>query len=203
MRKPLLILALAGGVLDSGELRGQETISPWKVEGLRDDSVIKYDLNSGKIRASNGVRIKYKPGAIDAAELVANSATVNQKTGKALALGNITLRRDGMVWKSERIEYNFRSKEIMSAQFRSGTLSAFIQGSSLSSSKTNGVYRAQNTLFTTDDTKNPDFYITAKDVEVLPGEYVLFRGATLYVGKVPIFYLPYYKRSLKRHPWNY
>ena len=90
----------------------------------------------------------------------------------------------------------------MSAQFRSGTLSSFIQGENMIGTRTNGVYTAKNTLITTDDISSPDIYIKAKEVEVIPGEHALFRGATVYVGKIPVFYFPYYKRSFKRHPWN-
>jgi len=113
MRKPLLILALAGGTLFLGGLKAQDTVSPWKVEGLDPNkSTIKYDLKSGEIRATNGVRVKYKDGTPEAAELTANNATVNQKNGSVVASGNVILRRDGTIWKSERIEYNFRTKNI-------------------------------------------------------------------------------------------
>jgi len=203
MRKPLLILALAGGALFLGGLKAQDTVSPWKVEGLEaNKSTIKYDLKSGEIRATNGVRVKYKDGKPEAAELTANNATINQKNGSVVASGNVVLRRDGLIWKSERIEYNFRTKNIKAAQFVSGNLGAFIKGEGMIGNKTNGVYRAQNTIFTTEDSNDPDFYIKAKEVEVAPGQYAIFRGATFYAGKVPILHLPYYKRNLKQHPWN-
>jgi len=202
MRKPLFILALAGGAFIFGGLQAQETASPWKVEGLNAKSDIKYDLKSGEIRAINGVRVKYKPGTPEETELTADSATVSQKSGRAVASGNVILRRDGAIWKSERIEYNFRSKQIISAQFQSGTMAAFIQGESIFGSRTNGVYQARNIIFSSDDIKDPDFYIKAKEVEVAPGEYAIFRGATLYAGKVPVFYMPYYKRNLKARAWD-
>ena len=202
MRKPLFILALAGGALIFGGLQAQETVSPWKVEGLNAKSDLKYDLKSGEIRATNGVRVKYKSDTPEATELTADSATVNQKSGSVAASGNVILRRDGAIWKSERIEYNFRSKQVISAQFRSGTMAAFIQGESIFGSRTNGVYQAQNIIFSSDDIKDPDFYIKAKEVEVAPGQYAIFRGATLYAGKVPVFYMPYYKRSLKARAWD-
>jgi len=203
MRKPLFILALAGGTLFWGGLKAQDTVSPWKVEGLDpNNSTIKYDLKSGEMRATNGVRVKYKASTPEAAELTAKNATVNQKKGSVVASGNVILRRGGTIWKSERIEYNFRSKQIKSAQFRSGTLAVFIQGENMFGSRTNGVYQARNVTFSSDDTKSPDFYIKAKEVEITPGKHAIFRGATVYAGKIPVFYLPYYKRSLKDRPWD-
>ena len=140
MRKPLFILALAGGAFFFGGLQAQETVSPWKVEGLNAKSDIKYDLKSGEIRATNGVRVLYKPGTPEETELTADSATVNQKSGSAVASGNVILRRDGAIWKSERIEYNFRSKQIISAQFRSATMAAFIQGESIFGERESGIF---------------------------------------------------------------
>ena len=144
-----------------GGLKAQDTVSPWKVEGLgaNKKSTIKYDLKSGEIRASNGVRIKYKDGKPEAAELTANNATINQKNGSAVASGNVVLRRDGLIWKSERIEYNFRTKNIKAAQFVSGNLETFIKGEGMIGNKTNGVYRAQNTIFTTEDSKDPSLEV--------------------------------------------
>ena len=186
-----------------GGLKAQDTVSPWKVEGFgTNNSTIKYDLKSGEIRATNGVRIKYKADTPEAAVLTAENATINQKAGRVIASGNVILRRDGVIWKSQRIEYNFRSKQIESAQFRSGTMAVFIQGNSLFGSRTNGVYQARNVTFSPEDTKSPSFYIIAKEVEITPGQHALFRGATVYAGKIPVFYLPYYKRSLKDRPWD-
>ena len=204
MRKPLLILALAGEVLFGGGLLAQDapTVSPWKVDALSSEGQIQYDLNTGNMTATNGVRVTYKPGTPDEAELTANAATINQQAGTAVANGKVTLRRDGTIWKSEQLTYNFRTKNIESARFRSGSLAVFMEGEAMKGDQTNGVYSAQNAILTTDDTKNPDFFIKAKEVEVVPGEYAIFRGAVVHVGKVPVFYLPYYRRSFKRHPWN-
>ena len=63
MRKPLLILALAGEVLFGGGLLAQDapTASPWKVDALSSEGQIQYDVNTGNMTATNGVRITYKP----------------------------------------------------------------------------------------------------------------------------------------------
>ncbi|SVC60746.1 uncharacterized protein METZ01_LOCUS313600, partial [marine metagenome] len=69
MRKPLLYLALAGEVVFGGLLLAQDDASPWKVEALDAGGVIKYDLKTGEMRAMNGVRVQYKAGTPEAAEL--------------------------------------------------------------------------------------------------------------------------------------
>ncbi len=201
MKKPLLILALAGEFLLGFNTIAQDPpASPWKVEALTGEGDIKYDLQSGEIRTTKGVRVTYKAGSSDETVLTGRSAILNQKTGKIIATGDVSLRRGEVIWASERIEYNFRTKEISGAQFASGNLKFFIRGETMIGSRTNGVYLAKNTVFTTDDNKNPDYYVKASEVEVAPGEYALFRSATFYLGKTPIFYLPSYKRNLKNRP---
>ena len=201
--KPLLIIALAGEILLGVKVMAQDpAASPWKVEALDGKGDIRYDLESGEMRATKGVRVTYKADTPDETVLTSNSATLSQKSGEVIATGNVKLRRDGVVWKSELIEYNFRTKNIKAAQFISGNQKTFIKGMNMIGNQTNGVYLAQNTLFTTEDNNNPHFYIKAKEVEITPGQHAIFRGATFYAGKTPIFYLPYYKRNLKQRPWS-
>ena len=100
------------------------------------------------------------------------------------------------------MEYDFKTRNIKSAQFRTGNLEFFIHGENLTGNTTNKVYTAKNATFTTDDVAKPSMVIKAKEVEIVPGEHIIFRNASLHFGKLPVMYMPYYKRSLKRHPWN-
>jgi len=201
MRKPLLILALAGEVFFGGMLYAQDE-APWKIKATGPDGMVKYNLETGIGVGTGGVRATYKPGTPDATEVMAQNATLNAKTGDITAVGNVVLRRDGTVWRAERMEYNFRTKNVSSAQFRSGGVTYFLRGGSMKGDDGKGVYRAKDVLFTTDDVEDPSMFIKAKEVTVAPGDFVAFKHATLHLGKLPVFYLPYYKRSLKPHPWN-
>ena len=164
--------------------------------------MVKYNLASQEMVGTGGVRVHYKAGTSEATELTAENATLNNKTGAVVATGNVILRREGTVWKADRIEYNFHSKHVASAQFKTGGLSYFMQGASMDGNQTTGLYRAKDILFTTDDAENPTMFIKAKEVTVVPGEYVEFKHATLHLGKVPVFYLPYFRRSLKHRRQN-
>ncbi len=103
MRRFLLILTLAGGALFFGGLKAQETASPWKVEGFNSkNSSIKYDLKSGEIRATNGVRVRYKDDTPEAAELTADNATLNQLKADIHALEQ-ALKSDLAVLKTRLV----------------------------------------------------------------------------------------------------
>ena len=64
---------------------------------------------------------------------------------------------------------------------------------------TNAVYTATNGFITTDDYSRPLQKIRAKQIKIVPGKYFEARNATFYVGNVPVFYFPYYRRSLEKH----
>ncbi len=202
MRKPLLWLTLVGEVVFGGFLLAQDAESPWKVESLNANGVIKFDLETGEMRAKNGVRVRYKEGTPEAAVLSSNNAILNQKSGNITATGNVILSREDTVWKAERLEYNFRTKNVTSAQFRVGKMAYFIKGAKMTGNQTNGVFQASDIIFSAEDSEKPSMFIKAKSVEVVPGEYVIFRNASVHIGNQPVFFLPYYKRSLKQQPWN-
>jgi lipopolysaccharide assembly outer membrane protein LptD (OstA) len=56
---------------------------------------------------------------------------------------------------------------------------------------------------TADDLAEPFFRVRAKHLKLIPGKMIEARNATLYVGKVPVWYLPMYRRYMHRHPNNF
>ena len=204
MRRQLIYLAFVGMIFFTGELMAQNGLSPLKTKIVLvgPDADIKFDAASSTTIGSGRIRVKYHQGQPDAAEITTDNGTYNHLTQQMTATGNVVLRRDGNIWKAERMEYDFKTRNIKSAQFRTGNLEFFMHGENLTGNTTNKVYTAKNATFTTDDVAKPSMVIKAKEVEIVPGEHIIFRNASLHFGKLPVMYTPYYKRSLKRHPWN-
>ena len=175
---------------------------PWRVLPVGSNAMSNFDFKTKTTTYSGRYRIHYHPGQTDAAEMTSDSGTFNHESRHITATGNVVLRRDGNIWKAEQMEYNFKTRNITSAQFRTGNLEFFMHGENLTGNTTNKVYTAKNATFTTDDVAKPALVIKAKEVEIVPGEHIIFRNASLHFGNLPVMYLPYYKRSLKRHPWN-
>ena len=132
--------------------------------------------------------------------MYADRAAVNEETGEAIAEGNVRIERGGQVWQGDRVEYNFLTGKLVSEKFRSGQNPFFVEGDVVVGEQKASVYVGANALVTTDDTKSPGYSIRAKSITVVPGEYIEARNATLHLGNVPVFYFPYYRRSLKQHP---
>jgi lipopolysaccharide assembly outer membrane protein LptD (OstA) len=52
-------------------------------------------------------------------------------------------------------------------------------------------------IYTTCNKDEPHYYFKARSVEIYPGDKLIARNVTMYVGKYPVMYFPYYSRSLK------
>src|SRR6185436_14810637 len=74
---------------------------------------------------------------------------------------------------------------------------------SLLAEQSNNTYRASQSFITTDDLAEPGFRIRGQTMILVPGEYVEMKHATLYLGDIPVFYWPYYRRRLVDHPLNF
>lgn len=140
--------------------------------------------------------------------LTADRAVVNVQTGDIEAAGHVRIQRDNMTWVGERIRYNFRTRQMQAAQFRTGRAPFFAAGEGLSgdrASTTNSVYSAQHAFLTTDDVADPGLRVQASSLKIVPGQYFQARNAVLYAGAVPVFYFPFYTQRLdgKGHHFDF
>ena len=178
-------------------LSAQES-AEWEIESASEESSLSYDPDSGVGTAENGVIVKYKDVAHGEASLYADRIIFNQKSGQITAEGSVTLQRDGQAWRGERLEYNFRTGTMGAANYRTGKTPFFAAGDSLLGSGEAGIYTAEGAYLTTDDVKNPNYRIRAKRIQIVSGKHFVARNAVVYLGKIPIMYLPWFKASLDR-----
>jgi lipopolysaccharide assembly outer membrane protein LptD (OstA) len=164
----------------------------WEIESLAGEGGVVYDFESGIATATNGVLVKYGP-----AVLTADSITLNQSTGDVIADGRVRIQRDDLVWASEHVRYNFLTQEIEAEQFRTGKSPVFAMGEGLQADLTNRVYTATNAVLASDDIKKPMLRVTARRIRIIPGQRVEAHNAVLYAGSVPVFWFPYFSRSLR------
>ena len=174
---------------------GAELKSNWVIEA--NDGAI-FSLETGIATATNGVIVKYGE-----AVLTAEKAMVNQETGDVEAEGRVKLERGAQVWAGERLKYNFKTGYLLARNFRSGQPPFFVQGEGLAANREANIYAGAEGRVTSDDYAEPGYTVRSKSILIVPGEYIEARHARLYLGKVPVFYYPYYRRSLKRHPNNF
>ncbi len=124
-------------------------------------------------------------------------AQYNPETRDVLVQGSVRIYREGRLLTGERAVYNLESKQLTAADFRGAVTPYLFAGDSLSTLGTNA-YMIKDAVFTTSDNSKPDYYIKAKSARVYPNDRVIFRGVKIYVGRTPIFWLPYVYQSLNK-----
>ncbi len=203
----MLIVVLTLGVLMGAQVHAQDEATKAKAasgsEGERLQVLpttpdTEIELDSDAIVARNGVLVTY--GEV---ELTAGEVEVNQSTGDIQARGGVILKQEGQVWTGEAITYNYLTQMAESSSFKTGAPPFLASGKSLHGDITNKVYSASNATITTDDVENPVFKIKAESLIVVPGESIEAYNATAYIGDMPVFYYPHYKRQLGRHRTNF
>ena len=198
MTRLRLILTLALGLFAGGfHLQAQDFVESQPAES---GDIISgegtYDIANHIATFTNDVIIRFN-GAV----LTADSATIHQDTGEVMADGKVRIQQDNMIWAGEHVQYNFRTRQIVTEQFRTGRSPIFAQGQGLRGEGiggeiTNQVYNATNAFITADDISEPAIRIRAKHIRIIPGKRIEATHATLWLGNVPVFYFPYYVRSL-------
>ncbi len=158
-----------------------------------------YDAATGTMTWTNGVYLRH-PDPKGNVVLTADNASLNETTGEVIADGHVRIESEGQLWVGDHIQYNFKTHRMMSEQFRSGFPPAFAGGEHLVGQIQNGQgdgrLTATNAFLTTDDVASPFYRVQASRIVVIPGKSVQMWDATFYLGKVPVFYFPYYQRAL-------
>ena len=148
----------------------------------------------GTIVGTNGIIAKYK-----GASLSADNATVDTKTGEVLADGHVRIESGDMLWVGDHVRYNFKTHQMESEQFRTGKAPVFAGGSQLTGDRDANIYTATNAFVTTDDISDPAVRVRASRMKVMPGDSIEMWNAVVLVHGVPMFYFPYYHRTLGPH----
>jgi len=154
-------------------------------------------ITSTTATGTNGVFVQY-----GAATLMADSASVDFESGETVADGHVRIEMGDQIWVGDHINYNFKTQQMRSEQFRTGRPPVFAIGGNLQGDISNKVFTAQHILITTDDISDPAVYIRAHRMRMVPGQYIEAWNAVVFMNGVPVFYYPYYKRNLGPHANN-
>ncbi len=163
------------------------------------DLLSRVDLQADRIeyRGQDLVLTDHVVIGYQGAVLRADYAQVNTVTEDAYAKGGVTLTRpDGTVWQGDELVYNLRTG---AADFGSFTLTAppFYVYSEHAERTEPQVVRLRRVTVTPCEGDAPEIRMTARRATVTDERYVRARHAVFFLGKVPIFYTPWYRKDLK------
>lgn len=148
-------------------------------------------FENGTAVADNNVQIRYGGVAI-----YTDHAEYNPDTRDILLLGNVRIYSGGDLFNGQRALYNLETKQVRALEFDGSH--APLKFSSLSAK---GFGTRQFTLndsdLTTSDSSMPDWHLKAKTIRLYTNDRVIMLNSTLYVGKTPVFWLPYAYGNLR------
>ena len=162
--------------------------------GLQIDSS-KMDILPGGTGVALEGNFKLKS---DTMEAYANKAEFISETNLLKFSGDVSIYKDGLLYRGERAIYNTDSGELDASEMRSSAEPLYFEAGHLrTKSKEISLIEAENTTFTTEDAEDPGFYLDSEKVTIYPEERIVFRNVKAYVGDLPVFYLPYLSQPLQ------
>ncbi|MAS97321.1 MAG: hypothetical protein CMF29_00090 [Kiritimatiellaceae bacterium] len=144
------------------------------------------------IYASGGVTGRFNQAEVRADRIIADPAQ-----GELSLEGNIFFERDVMVWSGDKLTYNYQTEE---GDF--GPAKMVFGAAQL---KADRVERLEKDTFLLKDVRattclleKPHYYLYTSEAILEQDQIFSARHLRVYVGGVPLFYLPYLKGSLDR-----
>ncbi|MCE0484444.1 MAG: hypothetical protein LV479_09425 [Methylacidiphilales bacterium] len=146
---------------------------------------------TGEIATADGnVVVRYKDDVIFADHVI-----YDRSTKVLTATGNARIFSNQRVYRGDMITYNLDTKAITSSAFYGEEYPKFISGEKVSTPEFNH-YRLTNATFTTSNREKPSFHMEASTIEYRPNDEVVLKNTVLYIGDVPVLYLPVFVQSL-------
>ncbi|MDX2176646.1 MAG: hypothetical protein SF028_09250 [Candidatus Sumerlaeia bacterium] len=146
----------------------------------------------------------------DDRRLIADRIILDLVTLEAQAYGDVLFVGEKEEVRADSARYNFRRNEGIAfgvdgrydALYFKSVWDEEAKGPSMRRiSENEALFRGSQ--FTTCDFPVPHYYITAKEVTLVPEHKVFFREMTLWVRGVPVLYLPFYSRGFEPSPWSF
>ena len=157
-----------------------------------DADTLDYDKPTGQVKAVGNVVITRGGDT-----LCADRVNCNINSGDAVAIGNVILTRGEKITRAPRLRYNFKTRKSNVDKVEVDA-SPFYVKADKAKGIGNDTFILNKAKITTCTNKHPHchYHVKAKEVTVVPGEYIKAKSAVWYFGPVPTMYIPYWKRRL-------
>jgi len=133
--------------------------------------------------------------------LRADCISVHTDTQDAYATGNVEFRKAGRVWHGDELTYNFRTKQGDFGEFTAYVEPYYIRAAD-SHRISENEFVLRDAVITTCEGPSPDFSIRAGRARITPDDMLKAHNVVVFLGPVPILYLPVWKQHLHRDKTN-
>jgi lipopolysaccharide assembly outer membrane protein LptD (OstA) len=166
---------------------GAKSSAPVELTG---DSV-EFRNDEGKFVADGNVVLRQNNAA-----LYCDRLEFYKERKEAHAIGHVILESDkGTVW-ADKAFYNFDTER---GDFTNARIMAYpMFGKAASITKVHdNYYVLSDGWLSTSDYDDPEYRIKSRTIEIYPGDKAIARHSTMYLGAVPVMYLPMYTQDLR------
>ena len=152
---------------------------------------VEYSTDNREVIATGNIEVTYK-----GSKLTCNRLKVNMQTKEGLAEGNARLEDKSGVVTGEKIVYDFANKTgvIYNADFRANP---YFGKAKKMEKVSDTEFMSKSGYFTTCSMDHPHYRFAAKKISLFPGDKMQAQKVTLYLGSVPLIYVPRFNYSMK------
>jgi len=149
-----------------------------------------YNLETGIVTGSGGIVVVQSDS-----RLRGDAVTINLSEKTAEIEGNVVVTRLEQVIEGDRGTYDFEKGEGIFHDALGHAEPWYVSAHTVER-ETSGQYTVENGTLTTCDLPHPHYLLRSRSITVVPDERVVARKISLLVGRLPVFYLPYYSQGL-------
>ncbi|MEN7973350.1 MAG: hypothetical protein ABFR47_05900 [Verrucomicrobiota bacterium] len=179
----LLSVAAAAG---NNDLPKEIPDEPFDIQASR------LEYTNETIIASGGVT-----GRFENVTIRADKISANPDSGDLHIDGNIVFERGSVLWQGSELDYNFIKQEGLFGPSSLDFDPVLLSVDHVERVSTNE-YLLRGANFTTCPQDSPHFHARAKEARLIDEEYLVAKGVVFYLGKVPVFYVPYWRHKLNK-----
>jgi len=162
-----------------------------------DIQAARLEYTNETIIASGGVT-----GRFENVMIRADRMSGNPETGDLHIEGDILFERGNVLWQGSELDYNFIKQEGLFGPSALYFEPAFMSADHVERVSTNE-YLLRGVTFTTCPKDSPHIHARAKEARLVDEKYIKAKGVTFYVGKVPVFYVPYWRHTLSDNVFTF
>lgn len=165
---------------------------------------VNYNDKTGWLQATGNVTIRRGTTVLQA-----DRVRINMRTADGEAWGNVVLTQPDKTVRLKHWKGNLKdTREGSDAGKGRGTFTGLtfdakpfrlLHSDTARHEGEHYVIRHADVTSCSNEVDHVHYSVAAREVEVVPDDYMKVWGATFYVGPVPIFYLPYWRRDLSRN----
>jgi len=177
----VLVLACAAGWTT---VHGQTPVRQANVPvEITSDGSNRYE--AGIAYAEGNVVVKYGADTI-----YADQVTFDRDRREVTAQGNVRIYAEGWIYRGEFLTYQLDTQKVKSEDFRTAMERVYAYAEEVET-PSEGHYVMSNAGLTTENREDPSYTMKASTMEIYLDDRVIMKNVGIYVGKVPIFWLPY------------